>query len=44
MRGAESGHPWFGRRWSGGEAELTDRTNTWFAESRTQLRTALLRG
>ena len=40
-RGAETGHPWFGRRWSGGEAELTDRTNTWFAEIRDQLHAAL---
>jgi Phosphotransferase enzyme family len=40
-RGAEAGHPWFGRRWSGGEAELTDRTNAWFAERREALSAAL---
>jgi len=40
-RGAENGHPWFHRRWSGGEAELTDRTNAWFAEYDAELRAAV---
>ncbi len=41
-RGSESGHPWFHRRWSGGEADLTDRTNTWLATYDAELRTAAL--
>jgi hypothetical protein len=42
-RGAEAGHPWFHQRWTTGEAELTDRTNNWFANHDAQLRQALLR-
>jgi hypothetical protein len=39
-RGAENGHPWFRRRWIRGEAELTDRTNAWFAAQAPALRAA----
>lgn len=42
-RGAANGHPWFSRRWNGGEAELTDRTNRWFETHATVLRAAALR-
>jgi aminoglycoside phosphotransferase len=42
-RGAESGHPWFHQRWTTGEAELTDRTNAWFATHHADLVQALLR-
>jgi len=41
-RGAENGHEWFRRRWTGGEAELTDRTNTWLHKYDATLRAALL--
>jgi len=41
-RGAETGHPWFHQRWTTGEAELTDRTNQWFAQRAPALRHALL--
>ncbi|GAA3125541.1 Ser/Thr protein kinase RdoA (MazF antagonist) [Kribbella aluminosa] len=41
-RGAESGHPWFRQRWTTGEAELTDRTNTWFNQSSAAHHQALL--
>ncbi|MGZ0148444.1 phosphotransferase [Kribbella sp. WER1] len=41
-RGAESGHPWFHQRWTTGEAELTDRTNTWFKTQTESLHQALL--
>ncbi|WP_427885114.1 phosphotransferase [Kribbella sp. GL6] len=41
-RGAESGHPWFHQRWTTGEAELTDRTNTWFKTQSRALHRALL--
>ncbi|GAA1609181.1 phosphotransferase [Kribbella karoonensis] len=41
-RGAESGHPWFRQRWTTGEAELTDRTNTWFKTQTEALHQALL--
>jgi Ser/Thr protein kinase RdoA (MazF antagonist) len=41
-RGAEHGHPWFRRRWTGGEAELTERTNAWFAAESAALRAAVL--
>jgi Ser/Thr protein kinase RdoA (MazF antagonist) len=41
-RGAETGHPWFRQRWTTGEAELTNRTNTWFARQAQDLREALL--
>lgn len=41
-RGAETGHPWFHRRWTGGEADLTDRTNAWFAAESARLRAAVL--
>jgi phosphotransferase family enzyme len=41
-RGAESGHPWFHRRWSGGEADLTTRTNTWLTTYDAELRAAAL--
>jgi Ser/Thr protein kinase RdoA (MazF antagonist) len=41
-RGAENGHEWFRRRWWGGEAELTDRTNAWLAAYDRTLRAALL--
>jgi Ser/Thr protein kinase RdoA (MazF antagonist) len=42
-RGAENGHPWFSRRWSGGEAELTNRTNRWFETHASALHAAALR-
>jgi hypothetical protein len=41
-RGAETGHPWFRQRWTTGEAELTERTNQWFAEHGAALRQAVL--
>lgn len=41
-RGAEGGHRWFGQRWTDGEAELTDRTNQWFADREEALRGAVL--
>jgi Ser/Thr protein kinase RdoA (MazF antagonist) len=41
-RGAETGHPWFHQRWTTGESELTDRTNTWFTLQNAALRRALL--
>ncbi|WP_460666824.1 phosphotransferase [Kribbella swartbergensis] len=41
-RGAETGHPWFRQRWTTGEADLTDRTNTWFTAQAEALRRALL--
>ncbi|NIK62268.1 phosphotransferase [Kribbella shirazensis] len=41
-RGSEAGHPWFHQRWTTGEAELTDRTNTWFKQTAAALRQALL--
>ncbi|MFF0269208.1 phosphotransferase [Kribbella sp. NPDC004536] len=41
-RGAETGHPWFHQRWTTGEAELTDRTNTWFRTHHEALHQALL--
>lgn len=41
-RGAETGHPWFHQRWTTGEADLTDRTNEWFATHDRALRQALL--
>jgi hypothetical protein len=40
-RGAEAGHPWFRQRWTTGEAELTDRTNTWFTTHHAALQQAL---
>jgi hypothetical protein len=42
-RGAENGHPWFRHRWTGGEAELTDRTNRWFETHSAALHAAALR-
>ncbi|MFI5696161.1 phosphotransferase [Kribbella sp. NPDC051586] len=41
-RGAETGHPWFYQRWTTGESELTNRTNTWFKEQAEALHRALL--
>ncbi|TDW15307.1 phosphotransferase [Kribbella kalugense] len=41
-RGAETGHPWFHQRWTTGEADLTNRTNTWFTHQAQALREALL--
>jgi Ser/Thr protein kinase RdoA (MazF antagonist) len=41
-RGAESGHPWFHQRWTTGEADLTTRTNAWFATHHAALAQALL--
>src|SRR6266540_3286085 len=41
-RGAETGHEWFRRRWTSGEAELTDRTNAWLAAYDSTLRAAVL--
>jgi Ser/Thr protein kinase RdoA (MazF antagonist) len=41
-RGAETGHPWFRQRWTTGEADLTNRTNAWFARQAQALREALL--
>lgn len=41
-RGAENGHPWFRERWLTGEAELTERTNQWFADQDAALRQAVL--
>ncbi|MGW7684309.1 phosphotransferase [Kribbella sp. NPDC054772] len=41
-RGAETGHPWFHQRWTTGESDLTDRTNTWFKSQNDVLRQALL--
>lgn len=41
-RGAEDGHRWFRQRWTGGEADLTDRTNQWFADQDEALRAAVL--
>ncbi len=40
-RGAENGHEWFRRRWIGGEAQLTDRTNAWLRTYDATLRAAL---
>jgi Phosphotransferase enzyme family len=41
-RGAENGHEWFRRRWTGGEAELTDRTNAWLTAYDATLRAAVV--
>jgi Phosphotransferase enzyme family len=41
-RGAETGHEWFRKRWTGGEAELTDRTNAWLRAYDATLRAAVL--
>jgi Ser/Thr protein kinase RdoA (MazF antagonist) len=41
-RGAETGHPWFHQRWTTGESDLTERTNTWFKNQNEVLRQALL--
>ncbi|WP_329005971.1 phosphotransferase [Kribbella sp. NBC_00709] len=41
-RGAETGHPWFHQRWTTGESELTNRTNTWFTQQAASLHQALL--
>ena len=41
-RGAENGHEWFRRRWIGGEAQLTERTNAWLRTYDATLRAALL--
>jgi Ser/Thr protein kinase RdoA (MazF antagonist) len=40
-RGAETGHEWFRRRWTSGEAELTDRTNAWLTAYDATLRAAV---
>jgi Phosphotransferase enzyme family len=40
-RGAENGHEWFRRRWIGGEAQLTERTNAWLTTYDATLRAAL---
>ncbi|MDX3002579.1 phosphotransferase [Kribbella solani] len=42
-RGAETGHQWFHQRWTTGESELTDRTNTWFTQSARTLHQILVR-
>jgi hypothetical protein len=40
-RGADNGHEWFRRRWIGGEAQLTERTNAWLRTYDATLRAAL---